>query len=76
MAPRDPQWFTSHSLVRIQFWLATRNDLMLFLMYFSILGPGKHLAPECIHLEANQLLVQVGVVGRALPGEGHSLELD
>ena len=49
---------------------------MLFLMFFSVLGPGKHLAPECIHLEANQLLVQVGVVGRALPGEGHSLELD
>ena len=38
---------------------------MLFLMYFSILGPGKHLAPECIHLEANQLLVQVtGVVAK------------
>ena len=41
----------------------------------SQLGPGKHLALQVYHLDANQLLVQVGDVGRALPGQGAVHEL-
>ena len=76
--PISPQWVPSISSVRSNPGLLLEFTNYIVLIFVSVLGPGKHLAlPAVLHLDANHpLLVQVGVMGRALPGQGAANELD